>query len=83
MKITEHRTKEILNWLDDHAADHALMFEEMAMFRDAAALIRQQQAAEQAAWHAGLDAGREQGIDPRLTARHKPNISGLGINLLP
>lgn len=73
MKITEHRTKEILNWLDDKAADHALMFEEMAMFRDAAALIRQLQAAEQAAWHAGIDAGREQVRSNRLAeaANHK------------
>ena len=61
MKITEHRMKEILNWLDDKTADHALMFEEMAMHRDAAALIRQLQAELQDAWHAGLDAGREQG----------------------
>ena len=59
MKITEHRTKEILNWLDDKAADPALLFEKL--HRDAAALIRQLQAAEQEAWHAGLDAGREQG----------------------
>lgn len=59
MKITEHRTKEILNWLDDKAADHTLLFEEMTLFRDAASLVRQLQAAEQSAWHAGLDAGRE------------------------
>ena len=72
MKITEYRTKEILNWLDDKAADHALMFEEMAMFRDAAALIRQLQADEQAAWLAGMDEGREQGAGFILADHHKP-----------
>ena len=61
MQITEYRTKEILNWLDDKAIDHTLLFEEITLFRDAASLVRQLQAAEQSAWHAGLDAGREQG----------------------
>ena len=60
-EISESRTRELLQWLDDKAADHTLLFEEMTRYRDAAALIRQLQAAEQSAWHAGLDAGREQG----------------------
>lgn len=60
MKITESRTNDILHWLDDETGNHALLFEKMTLHRDAAALIRQLQAAEQAAWHAGLDAGREQ-----------------------
>ena len=33
---------------------------EMTLHRDAAALIRQLQAELQDAWHAGLDAGREE-----------------------
>ena len=61
MKITDDRARDLLRWLDDMAGDHTLLFEEMALHRDAAALIRQLQDAEQAAWHAGLDAGREQG----------------------
>lgn len=60
MKITESRTRELLQWLDDRAGDHSLAYADIARYRDAAAVIRQQQAAEQAAWHAGLDAGREQ-----------------------
>lgn len=97
MKITESRANDILHWLDDMAGDHALLFDEMARYRDAAALIRQLQAvysakealesllrgaaalvreldaAEQAAWHAGLDAGREQGrACGEMSARHKP-----------
>lgn len=59
-QISESRTRELLQWLDDQAGDHTHLFEQMARYRDAAALIRQLQAAEQAAWHAGLDAGREQ-----------------------
>lgn len=43
MKITEPRTKGILNWLDGMTADHTLLFEEMTLFRDAASLIRQLQ----------------------------------------
>ncbi len=61
MKITESRASDILHWLDDETGNHALLFEQMALHRDAAALIRQLQAAEQAAWLAGMDAGREQG----------------------
>lgn len=81
MKITESRANDILRWLDDETGNHALLFEKMTLHRDAAALIRQLQAAdgtkesllraasvlvreldaaEQAVWHAGLDAGREQ-----------------------
>lgn len=60
-QISESRTRELLQWLDDQAGDHTHLFEQMARYRDAAALIRQLQAAEQSAWHAGLDAGREQG----------------------
>ena len=60
-EISESRTRELLQWLDDQAGDHTHLFEQMARYRDAAALIRQLQAAEQAAWRAGLDAGREQG----------------------
>lgn len=62
MKITESRASDILHWLDDETGNHALLFEKMTLHRDAAALIRQLQAAEQAAWHAGLDAGRETDI---------------------
>ena len=62
MTITDSRARDILHWLDDMAGDHTLLFDEMARYRDAAALIRQLHAAEQAAWHAGLDAGREQGM---------------------
>lgn len=61
MKITESRANDILHWLDDEAENHALLFEKMTLHRDAAALIRQLQAELQDAWHAGLDAGREQG----------------------
>lgn len=60
MKITEYRAYEILCWLDDQAGDHTNMFEQMTLYRDAAALIRQLRDDEQSAWHAGLDAGREQ-----------------------
>ncbi len=60
-EISESRTREIQHWLDDRLAEPDLPYQAMAMLRDAAALIRQLQAAEQAAWHAGLDAGREQG----------------------
>lgn len=60
MKITESRANILLRWLDSMTADHTLLFEEMTLFRDTAALVRQLQAAEQAAWHAGLDAGRAQ-----------------------
>lgn len=59
-EISESRTRELLQWLDDQAGDHTHLFEEMTRYRDAAALIRQLRAAEQAAWQAGLDAGREQ-----------------------
>lgn len=65
-QISESRTRELLQWLDDQAGDHTHLFEQMARYRDAAALIRQLQAAEQAAWRAGLDAGREQGRRNRL-----------------
>lgn len=59
-QISESRARELLQWLDDQAGDHTHLFEQMARYRDAAALIRQLQAAEQSAWHAGLDAGRGQ-----------------------
>lgn len=60
-QISESRTRELLQWLDDQAGDHTHLFEQMARYRDAAALIRQLQAAEQSAWRqAGMDAGREQ-----------------------
>lgn len=59
-QISESRARELLQWLDDQAGDHTHLFEQMARYRDAAALIRQLQAAEQSAWHAGVDAGREQ-----------------------
>lgn len=49
MKITESRANDILRWLDDEAGNHALLFEKMTLHRDAAALIRQLQAAEHAA----------------------------------
>jgi hypothetical protein len=61
MKITESRANDILHWLDDETGNHALLFEKMTLHRDAAALIRQLQAELQDAWHARLDAGREQG----------------------
>ena len=60
-EISESRSRELLQWLDDQAGDHTHLFEQMTRYRDAAALIRQLDAAEQSAWHAGLDAGREQG----------------------
>ena len=60
MTITEFRTRDLLHWLDDMCADPLAPFQTMANYRDAAALIRQLQAAEQAAWHAGLDEGRAQ-----------------------
>ncbi len=60
MKITDDRARDLLCWLDDQAGDHTNLFEQMTFYRDAAALIRQLQAAEQSGWHAGLDAGREQ-----------------------
>lgn len=60
MKITDSRASDILRWLDDQAGDHTHLFEQMTLYRDAAALIRQLRDAEQEAWHAGLDAGREQ-----------------------
>lgn len=66
MKITDDRARDLLRWLDDMAGDHTLLFDEMARYRDAAALIRQLQAAEQAAWHAGLDAGRGQARGNRM-----------------
>lgn len=59
-EISESRTREIQHWLDDRLAEPDLPYQAMAMLRDAAALIRQLQAAEQAAWHAG-DGGREHG----------------------
>lgn len=67
MNITESRTRELLQWLDDRAGDHALAYADIARYRDAAALIRQLQADEQAAWHAGLDAAREQARAEALT----------------
>lgn len=67
MKITDDRARDLLCWLDDMAGDHTLPFDEMARYRDAAALIRQLQADEQAAWHAGLDAAREQARAEALT----------------
>lgn len=59
-EISESRTRELLQWLDDQAGDHTHLFEQMTRYRDAAVLIRQLQASEQSAWHAGLDAGRGQ-----------------------
>ena len=41
MTITESRTRDILNWLDDRARDHTILYQDMTMFRDAAELIRQ------------------------------------------
>lgn len=41
MTITEFRTKDILNWLDDKSRDHTILYNEMVFYRDAAALIRQ------------------------------------------
>lgn len=43
-QISESRTRELLQWLDDQAGDHTHLFEQMARYRDAAALIRQLQA---------------------------------------
>lgn len=51
MEITDSRASDILRWLDDQAGDHTNLFEEMTFYRDAAALIRQLQAAEQSGWH--------------------------------
>lgn len=79
-QISESRTRELLQWLDDQAGDHTHLFEQMARYRDAAALIRQLQAAEQAAWRAGLDAGREQGRRNRLAeaATRKRELDSAG-----
>lgn len=41
MTITEHRIRELLNWLDDQAANHALPYQECARHRGAATLIRE------------------------------------------
>ena len=60
MTITESRAREILNSLDDQGANITLPYQDMMVLREAAALIRQQQAAIQAAWQAGLDEGRIQ-----------------------
>lgn len=78
MKITESRANDILHWLDDMAGDHVLLFDEMTRYRDAAALIRQLRDAEQAAWHAGLDAGREQGRGKDHT--HQPPSAPVGVD---
>lgn len=44
-----------------------------SLLREAAVLVRELDAAEQSAWHAGLDAGREQGrACGEMSARHKP-----------
>lgn len=77
MQITESRANDILHWLDDETGNHALLFEKMTLHRDAAALIRQLQAAEQAAWHAGLDAGREQGRGKDRA--HQPPSAPVGV----
>jgi hypothetical protein len=55
MEITDSRARDILRWLDDQAGDHTNLFEQMTFYRDAAALIRQLQAAEQSGWHALLE----------------------------
>ena len=39
-QISESRTRELLQWLDDQAGDHTNLFEQMARYRDAAALPR-------------------------------------------
>lgn len=80
MKITESRTSDILHWLDDMCADPIAPFHMMANYRDAAALIRQLQAAEQAAWHAGLDADREQGRGNEHA--HQPPSAPVGVEAL-
>lgn len=61
MTIKGSRITDLLHWHDDMAADQTTLFVEMTNHRDTAALIRQLQAEVQDAWHAGLDAGREQG----------------------
>ena len=80
-EISESRTREIQHWLDDRLAEPDLPYQAMAILRDAAALIRQLQAAEQAAWHAGLDAGREQGRGKDHA--HQPPIAPVGVEGLP
>lgn len=55
--ITEARKKELLNWLDDKAANFELPYQEIASYRDVAALVRQQETEIQAAWHTGLPEG--------------------------
>ena len=79
-EISESRANDILHWLDDRLAEPDLPYQAMAMLRDAAALIRQLQAAEQAAWHAGLDAGREQARNNRQAeaATHKRALDSAG-----
>lgn len=63
MNITESREKDVLNWLDDHANDNTLNFNDMASYRDAALLIRQKKQEIQDAFQDGLDEGRRQGLD--------------------
>ena len=79
MKITESRANDILHWLDDETGNHALLFEKMTLHRDAAALIRQLQAEVQDAWHAGLDAGREQGRRNRLAEAAALEAAQMGL----
>lgn len=80
MTITGSRITDLLHWHDDKAGDQTTPFVEMTNHRDTAALIRQLQAEVQDAWHAGLDAGREQGRRNRLAeaATHKRELDSAG-----
>ena len=75
-EISESRTREIQHWLDDRLAEPDLPYQAMAMLRDAAALIRQLHAAEQSAWHAGLDEGRAQAKHSAAIADEESGVVG-------
>lgn len=75
-KITESRTRDVLHWLDDRLAEPDLPYQAMSLLRDAAALIRQLQAAEQSAWHAGLDEGRAQAKHSAAIADEESGVVG-------
>ena len=90
-EISESRTREILHWLDDRLAEPDLPYQAMAMLRDAAALIRQLQASEQAAWRAGLDAGQaeawqqgyHQGVQDERISEANIGIAGYNAKVEP
>ena len=66
--MTPSRKRDVLNHLYDTANDHALTHTQREFAHDAARAINAADAAEQAAWFAGLDEGRAQ-------ARHNDAIA--------